>query len=205
MNFIYPDLDWYNDISESKNVSPRCPYANVHKCPRYYSSLYLLGEAGITTKIKPEISKELDEFWEKSNLLPVVAEHDTAITRSGDTTTGYSNFCPEISFDIFGLFATSLHRYADEIDSDQAHAWLENEAQPKDWRWDWAHVEPMHYLKCPVYSQLISQAAHYKSRPKRPPATGDLVEIKPGAFGISLNIKNLLTRLAHWWLSRQGH
>ncbi len=73
MEFIYPDIDWYTEISEQKKATPRCPYANVHRCPRYFSSLYLLGEEGVTTKIKPEKVKELDEFWEKSDLLPVVA------------------------------------------------------------------------------------------------------------------------------------
>lgn len=151
MDFIYPDLKWYSEISGQKNVPLRCRYANVHRCPRYYSSLYLLGNAGITTKIETGKIKELDELWKKSDLIPVIAEHDTEIRGPDDKKSGFSNFCPEVLFDVFGLFALSLHRYADEIDRDVAHAQLE------DWRWAWAQVEPLHYLKCPIYSQLITR------------------------------------------------
>ena len=63
MAFIYPDIDWYTGISEQKHVQPRCPYANVHRCYRYYASLYLLGEANITTKMKSEKIKELERQY----------------------------------------------------------------------------------------------------------------------------------------------
>ena len=105
MTYIYPDINWYTVISEQKNVQPRCPYANAHRCYRYYASLYLLGEANITTKMKEEEIKELESFWTKSDLLPALAEHDTGISGPDGRTTGFSNFCPEVSDDIFGLFA----------------------------------------------------------------------------------------------------
>jgi hypothetical protein len=87
IDFVYPDMDWYSEISERKNLPLRCSFANVHRCPRYYSSLYLLGEAHITTKMEVKKIKELDRLWNrKSDLLPVIAEHDTGITSSGDKT-----------------------------------------------------------------------------------------------------------------------
>src|SRR6266478_1120232 len=46
-----PTLKWYTDISASKSLSPRCPFASVHRCPRYYQSVSLLGEAGVATAI----------------------------------------------------------------------------------------------------------------------------------------------------------
>ena len=150
MEFIYPDIDWYTGISEQKNVQPRCPYANVHRCYRYYASLYLLGKADITTKIKDEKIKELESFWENSDLLPALAEHDTGTSGPDGKTSSFSNFCPEVSYDIFGLFAISLHKYADEIDTETAHRQLREEAYPNDWRWSWASVLPLHYLKCPA-------------------------------------------------------
>lgn len=204
MAFIYPDLDWYTGISKVENVPPRCPYANVHRCPRYYHSLYLMGDSGITTKMKPEKIKELDTFWAKTDILPVVAEHATNITGYGDKNSGFSNFCPEISFDVFGLFADYLHRYADEIDNDVAHSRLEKEAHPKDWRWQWESISPLHYLKCPVYSQLMSRPSEITEERINIPSPAEMVEVKPGFMGINLNLKVLLTRLAKWWLSMQA-
>ena len=203
MSFIYPDLEWYSEISDQKNVPLRCPYANVHRCPRYYSSLYLLGNAGITTKMETEKIGELDELWNKSDLLPVIAEHDTSIKEFDNKKSVFSNFCPEVSFDVFSLFAVSLHRYANETDIDQAHAQLAKEAHPKDWRWNWAHVESLHYLKCPVYSQLMTRPAINASETIKDNSTQEIIEVKPGFMGISLNIRAALSRLAKWWLSKR--
>lgn len=197
MEFIYPDLDWYTGISKVEHATPRCPYANVHRCPRYYHSLNLMGDAGITTKMRADKIKQLNTFWAKTDILPVVSEHDTGIMGNGDKKSIFSNFCPEISFDIFGLFADNLNRYADEVDSDITHRRLEKETQPKDWRWQWAFISPLHYLKCPVYSQLISRPSETTEH-----ANTEMVEVKPGFMGISLNLKVLFTRLAKWWLSK---
>ncbi|MDD2902062.1 MAG: hypothetical protein PHU44_06470 [Syntrophales bacterium] len=202
MDFIYPDLDWYTGISKLEMVPPRCPYANVHRCPRYYHSIYLLGEAGIATKIRPEKVKELDTFWSNTDLLPVVGEHDTSITGGGDKKTGFSNFCPEISFDVFGLFADYLSRYADGIDMGIAHKQLAEVAYPKDWRWQWETISPLHYVKCSLYSQLISRPSETTKDNINLRSSQELLEIKPGLAGISLNLKVLLTRLAKWWLSK---
>ena len=204
MKYIYPGLEWYADLSEQKIVQPRCPYANVHRCYRYFVSLYLLGNENITTKMKSDKIKELESLWKNSDLIPAVVEHDTGISISGDKKTGFSNFCPEISFDVFGLFAVSLNKYTDEIDIEQSHRLLEKEAFPYDWRWNWASVVPLHYLKCPVYSQLVS-------RHDLPPESfrvdnhgQNVIEVKPSFMGISINLRSLFTRLAKWWLSKWG-
>lgn len=202
MNFIYPDLDWYTCLSKAKNVPPRCPYANVHRCPRYYHSLYLLGDSGITTKMKPEKIIELDAIWEKTDILPVVDEHDTSISGYNDQKSGFSNFCPEISFDVFGLFADYLYRYADEIDTSVAHSRLAKEGYVKDWRWQWASITPLHYLKCSVYSQLVSRPPDAAKDNIDSTESAEMVEVKPGFMGISLNLKVALSRLAKWWLAR---
>ena len=66
------------------------------------------------------------------------------------------NFCPEVLYERFGLFATALHGYADEIDIDSAHSQLAAEHAPaSDWGWTWASVNPMHYTDCPLYSPLM--------------------------------------------------
>ncbi len=203
MEFIYPDIDWYTGISEQKHVQPRCPYANVHRCYRYYASLYLLGDANITTKMKSEKIKELESFWKNSDLLPALAEHDTGISGPDGKTTGFSNFCPEVSYDIFGLFAVSLHKYADEIDIEVAHRQLEKKAYPNDWRWSWASVLPLHYLKCPAYSQLVSPHASSPISLLANKHEPDIIEVKAGFMGISINIRSLFTRISKWWLSKQ--
>lgn len=97
--------------------------------------------------------------------MPKTAEQATGVMSSEDQlgqrkTVGYSNFCPEVSYDSFGYFASSLHRYADEIDSDCAHARLGKMKAPRgDWRWAWASVRAMHYSECPLYSILRSRTA----------------------------------------------
>jgi hypothetical protein len=66
-----------------------------------------------------------------------------------------SNFCPETTYDRFGYFASSMSRYADEIDRANAHESLDKKhALASDPRWAWAHVRAMHYSECPYYSLL---------------------------------------------------
>jgi len=203
MTYIYPDIDWYTGISEKNKVQPRCPYANVHRCYRYYASLYLLGKANITTKMNESKITELKSFWAKSDLLPALAEHDTGISGPDGRTTGFSNFCPEVNYDISGLFAVSLHKYADDIDMEAAHRQLGKKAYPNDWRWSWASVSPLHYLQCPAYSQILSSPAPSTTGQFPKKQEQDLIEVKPGFIGISINIRSLFTRISKCWLSKQ--
>jgi hypothetical protein len=205
LGYINPDIDWYIGISKQNSVQPRCPYANIHRCYRYYTSLVLLGESGITTKMGSDKVNELESFWANSDLIPDLAEHHTGISISDGKKTGFSNFCPEVSYDFFGLFANSLHRYADEIDSDAAHRQLAKSAYPNDWRWSWANVSPLHYSQCSYYSQILSSpisspAAQLPVTPEQ-----DIIEVKPGFMGISINLRALITRVAKWWFSILGH
>ena len=149
-----PDMDWCLSISRARHVTPRCPFASVERCPRYYQSLSLLGEAG-STKIPPDEDARLSALWEKSDLWPKTDEGATSIWGGGTRTSGFSNFCPEVTYDRFHLFATGLYRYADEIDSDLAHERLGREgARRANWRWAWAAITPMHFTECPLYSPL---------------------------------------------------
>ena len=53
------------------------------------------------------------------------------------------------------MTASSMSRYADEIDADNAHALLGKERAPaSEPRWAWAHVRAMHYSECRYYSLL---------------------------------------------------
>ena len=87
----------------------------------------------------------------------------------------YWNFCPEVAHERFGMFATNLARYADEIDLDTAHAQLRTEnASGTDWRWGWSHVAPMHYTECPLYSPLDMDVSRTSFPDKGDTVPGDV-------------------------------
>src|ERR1700739_21513 len=129
------DLDWYLRESSSKGTpTPRCPFATADHCPRYFQSLSLLGRAGFTGLSSSE-EKRLLKKWMRSALWPRTDEQAKLI--SGSTT--FYNFCPEVLFDGFGLFATFLSRYTDELDLDTGHARLAAQNAPRsDWHWQWS-------------------------------------------------------------------
>lgn len=156
MPAIQPDLKWYTEISAAKNLSPRCPFASVDRCPRYYQSIALLGEAGVATSIEPEDDRRLLEKWKSSDLWPVTREQEAQVSGPRGHASHFSNFCPEVLFDRFGLFASNLSDHADEIDVDLAHRNLAEEgATVHDWRWRWSLATPMHYADCALYSPLL--------------------------------------------------
>ncbi|MBI5203424.1 MAG: hypothetical protein HZA11_00735 [Nitrospirae bacterium] len=149
-------MKWYALQGHDKKLAPRCRYANMHKCPRFYQSYALLGRSGITTSLSPADDAALMAKWQKSDLWPAIAEHATSISGSDGKKSQFSNFCPEVTFDTFGLFASSLCRYTDESDREATETWLLNHGRSfaEDWRWEWASVIPMHYTECPLYSQI---------------------------------------------------
>jgi hypothetical protein len=109
-----------------------------------------------------------------------------------------SNFCPEVSYLRYGLFASQLAEYADEIDRDAAYQRLEKSgAESSDWRRTWSSIRPEHYTECSLYSVLRQSADTVPAL-----NVDELIEFKPGIFGFSINIKNLITRFCKWWLRR---
>lgn len=134
------------------SVSPRCPFATVESCPRFYQSLSLLGSAG-STAIDSSEDKRLLEKWKKNDLWPKTREQETII--SGNNKF-FDKFCPEVAFERFGYFASYLGRYSGELDHDLAHEQLGKiGASSEDYRWAWSSVAPMHYTECPLYSVLL--------------------------------------------------
>lgn len=154
MPIIVPDSSWYRKKSSEADAPFSCPYANVHKCLRYYASIYMLGEVKMITSIRGDKKADLDAFWEESGLLPVIDEDDTGICGSEGKSSLFSNFCPEVSFTYFRYYASYLAKYADEIDSDIGHRIAERENITNDWRYEWASVTGCHFLDCSVYSQV---------------------------------------------------
>lgn len=159
-----PDLAWYKDVSGREGLLSRCPFASVERCPRFYQSVWALGESGFTTRISAEDDRRLQSAWQKTDLWPRTDEQKSAVMGSAENPKHFLNFCPEVLFERFGLFASGLHGYADETDQDAAHARLAKEgAGPSDWRWSWSSVTPMHYRDCPLYSPLMKDGPGHVS------------------------------------------
>jgi len=189
---IIPGLQWYLEQSTLKNTSPRCPFATVRSCPRFYQSLSLLGSAG-STKIPVKEDKKLLKKWKKSPLWPATKEQETSISGWEGNYKHFWNFCPEVSFERFGLFATDLDKYADAIDKDLAHSNLSKiEATLDDWRWSWSNIQPQHYSECPLYSVLLSPKSDIHNNHE------DIIGLKPNFHGISLNINALIRKIISW-------
>lgn len=154
MPIIIPDSSWYREKSSEADAPFSCPYANVHKCPRYYASVYMLGEVKRITSINDDKKADLDTFWADSGLLPVIVEDDTGISGAEGNSRSFSNFCPEVSFTYFRYYASFLAKYVDEIDSDTGHRIAEREKNTNDWRYEWAFVTGCHFLDCSIFSQV---------------------------------------------------
>lgn len=191
---VIPDISWYTKISSIKTLTPRCTFANVQSCPKYYYSLSLLGEAG-STKIDPKEDRKLSKYWDRSKLRPATREQEPEISGFDDDVRSFNKFCPEVLFDRFGFFATYLHRHTDELDIEFAHRDLSKmEAKSNDWRWYWSSCEPLHYSECSLFS-LLQEIRNNNSRAG---SKNEILEIKPGIFGISINIINLIKRILHF-------
>ena len=133
---IQVDLDWYSAKSKERGVAVRCPLATVHRCPRYYQSVSLLGERR-NTSIEAQADQALKNRWMKSDLWPLVDEQATSVTSVDGTPTIYSRLCPEASYESFGFFAEYLSRSGDEIDRELRHAELATQRVPSsDFRWN---------------------------------------------------------------------
>ena len=193
--FVHPDLNWYTGISKSKGIAPRCPFATVEHCPRFYQSISLLGDVGITTKIAPVEDKHLFEKWSKTDIWPKVREQETAVGGGSGQHHLFSNFCPEVSFETFGLFAVSLTRFADDIDRGQRHKALSmsGTAHGHDWRWNWEYVYEQHYTDCHLYSILLARPIAADVDDK------EIFKLQPSAYGMSVDLKRLWSSLKAWW------
>jgi hypothetical protein len=161
-----PDFQWYS--SESKRLGLphfRCPFANLHACPRFFESRSLLGKAG-STPISPETEKQLDAKWKHHPLSPQTKEDAPGLSGDGEKIFGFHNFCPEILGERFGMFATYLGRYTTEEDRDNAQKRLTTAgADPDDPHWDWSGYRRQHYSECPLYSPLSHDWVKHITRP----------------------------------------
>jgi len=157
MSFLIADKEWYRERSKTESLSMHCPYATVGLCPRYYQSLSLLSETGATS-IDDKEDRKLLKKWEKSDLWPQVMEHSTSVSSGDGKFLGFSNFCPEVSNDRFGIFVRSLHSFPEESDQERMHTYLKSIGAPEtDVRWLWHYAEALHFSECPLYSVLSNK------------------------------------------------
>lgn len=99
--------------------------------------------------------------WHEHELAPATLETAASIS-GGDPPNCHSNFCPEVAYDTFKLFGTTLIRMTnDSVDRRIAEEIIRADPAPpgKDWRWIWSHVEPLHYSDCPIYAKLRQERA----------------------------------------------
>jgi hypothetical protein len=155
---VSPGLEWARRVAGAHNLATRCPYSASTRCPRYYESVSLLASTGITTSLPPDMDAQLLAKWRKSELWPLLLEDATAVSGSGEAQS-YTNFCPEVAYDRFGYFATSLLPYHDDIDHEAGlAAWARRPVEPDHWHTTWSYVHKLHYSDCRLYNLLKAES-----------------------------------------------
>jgi len=77
------------------------------------------------------------------------------------------HFCPEVSYDRFGYFASYMHEYVDEIDRECAYKLYERDGITDQFDARWWTVTPRHYTECREYSIHGTFAAGKPSKTER--------------------------------------
>jgi hypothetical protein len=153
--------EWYfQESARTRQKTPRCPFAQPDICPRYFDSLTLSGKLG-ATEMDANDFKRLNAKWRNSPPFAVLKEQLPSVQGADGTWSTLTNFCPEVSYDLCGVFASMLGRYVDEIDRDHAHARLSRtDAPSNDPSWSWGFIAPLHYASCPTFSVLAGDGSN---------------------------------------------
>ena len=179
------EIEWYIEISKQNKVQPRCIYASIERCPRYFQSMKLLGDYNIITSINEKTIKKLNKKWPKSEFWSTIDEQSASIMGKTGEASIFSHFCPEIMYDVFGYFTSYLSYYCDELDMQNTHERLKAEKVNKDdYRWYYQSIYPMHYTECHLYSLLDN----YRAR------TEEIFQLKPNIYGIGIDLKEIMRR-----------
>lgn len=128
---IYPDLAWYSSQGERKGLPGRCPHTSIHHCPRYFETVALLSDVKVTAPLPKDLHDAALAKWREHELAPATGETAASISGGKDPNC-YSNFCPEVAYDTFKLFASTLIRINDSIDRQIAERLIEKIQHPKE-------------------------------------------------------------------------
>lgn len=149
---------WY--FAESRKLEQktlRCPFASVDLCPRYFESLHLSDKLGATGMSQEDVARAQAK-WDSEPAFASLREQLPSVQRGDGRFSSLVNFCPEVVYDIFSIFAAMLGRYVDEIDHDAAMRVLRRRDAPlEDPAWSWGFVVPLHYTACPTFSLLAGR------------------------------------------------
>ncbi|GAK59980.1 hypothetical protein U27_06967 [Candidatus Vecturithrix granuli] len=149
---IFPTLEWYTSKSQQLKTTPRCPIASHDLCPRYYASLCLLSLSGYTTRIADAEIQRLDKKWKDYTSL-LSEDEATIFSDDHNQLTGVAKFCPEVTFMVFGIFASGLHEYTDSLHHEHVISQLtQMNVSDDDPRYAWGIIIPWHYTECSEYS-----------------------------------------------------
>ena len=144
----------YKQQSIRLSLPPWCPIASANYCPRYFKTVSLFRESDLIAGLDQSVEKEIEAYWKKTPFWPILLEEKPAITKIEGEWRTIRNICPEIGYELFGIFACFFAKYADEIDEGVAHAKLRKEKIPiDDWRWHFSSITWMHYSDCKEFSQ----------------------------------------------------
>lgn len=155
MQRIIPDKIWWEQERRKHKAQSVCPYANSHRCPRYFESLVLLSRNKIIAGINDKKEIELEEFWSRTSFSSLCDEEVPAVTtKKYGGISSVSNFCPEVSYKYFNYYADFMHKYIDEIDQDAGQRIAARDNQENDWKYTWMQVSPTFYLDCALYESV---------------------------------------------------
>lgn len=143
-----PDSNWYDAQSAKLRVKPRCTLANCETCPKFFlSHLMLEKQLGSQLTLGTEETERLTQKWATANVF-AVCDNECGIwlDRDGSKIRGVSNFCPEVTAELFALFCSDLREGNDSPSGISV-------------------MQPMHYTSCPEFAQYATQS-HNLSRKK---------------------------------------
>ncbi len=131
-----PNEEWYASQSQSRKLPHHCPVASITGCPRYFASVDHAQRARVLSgEIPVKVRNHLLEKWQCSDALVI---DDSFVGTSFNTRgmfSGVSNFCPEVSGSIAGLYCSDFRVHPDDSKR-------------------YSLLHPKHYTSCREYSLL---------------------------------------------------